>query len=191
MTNDLAQALKNLPAKPGVYLMYDKNGTIIYIGKAVSLKNRVRQYFHGGDGRAMLTQMVPQIDHFETIITDSELEALVLENNLIKENRPKYNTLLKDDKTYPYIKVTVDELYPRILLVRQMKKDGARYFGPYTNAGAVRTTIDFLQKLYHIRNCRKNLKGLPEENSRPCLNYHMGRCPAPCQAKIKPEDYRK
>ena len=191
MTEELTEALKKLPAKPGVYLMYDKDGTIIYIGKAVSLKNRVRQYFHGGDGRAMLAQMVPQIDHFETIITDSELEALVLENNLIKENRPKYNTLLKDDKTYPYIKVTVDELYPRILLVRQMKKDGARYFGPYTNAGAVRTTIDLLQKLYHIRNCRKNLKGLPEENGRPCLNYYMGRCPAPCQAKIKPEDYRK
>jgi excinuclease ABC subunit C len=191
MTNDFAQALKNLPAKPGVYLMYDKNGTIIYIGKAVSLKNRVRQYFHGGDGRAMLAKMVPQIDHFETIITDSELEALVLENNLIKENRPKYNTLLKDDKTYPYIKVTVDELYPRILLVRQMKKDGARYFGPYTNAGAVRTTIDLLQKLYHIRSCRKNLNGLPDEKSRPCLNHHMGRCPAPCQAKIRPDQYRE
>ncbi len=191
MNEELKEALKKLPAKPGVYLMYDADGTIIYIGKAVSLKNRVRQYFHGGDGRAMLAQMVPQINHFETIITDSELEALVLENNLIKENRPKYNTLLKDDKTYPYIKVTVDELYPRILLVRQMKKDGARYFGPYTNAGAVRTTIDLLQKVYHIRSCRKNLKGLPEEKGRPCLNYHMGRCPAPCQAMIRPDEYRR
>ena len=191
MNEEIQKALKQLPGRPGVYIMYDAGDTIIYIGKAVNLKNRVRQYFHGGDGRPMLAQLVPQIAHFEYILTDSELEALVLENNLIKENRPKFNTLLKDDKTYPYIKVTLEETYPRILLVRQMKKDGSRYFGPFTDAGAVRTVIDLLQKRYQVRSCRKSLGYPADPKERACLNYQMGRCPAPCQGLITPEEYRK
>ena len=186
---DIKEELKKLPDKPGVYIMHDKSDEIIYIGKALSLKSRVRQYFQkGGDGRAILAQLVPRIDYFEYIVTDSELEALVLENNLIKEHRPKYNTLLKDDKTYPYIKVTLGEKFPRIISTRQMKKDSSRYFGPYTSAGAVRDTVELMNKLYHLRTCRRKLPsdGIGE---RACLNYHMGRCPAPCQGNIDHDTY--
>ena len=182
---DLEEELKKLPAKPGVYLMHDENGTVIYVGKARSLKNRVRQYFNGGDGRAILAQLVPKIAGFETIVTDSETEALILENNLIKEYRPKYNTLLKDDKTYPYIKVTLNEPYPRLIFTRKLRRDEAKYFGPYSDAGAVRGVIDLLQKEYGIRSCSSM------KRDRPCLNAHIDRCPAPCMGLISQEDYRK
>ena len=182
---DLEEELKKLPAKPGVYLMHDENGTVIYVGKARSLKNRVRQYFNGGDGRAILAQLVPKIAGFETIVTDSETEALILENNLIKEYRPKYNTLLKDDKTYPYIKVTLNEPYPRLIFTRKLRRDEAKYFGPYSDAGAVRGVIDLLQKEYGIRSCSSM------KRERPCLNAHIDRCPAPCMGLISQEDYRK
>ncbi|MCR5785181.1 MAG: excinuclease ABC subunit UvrC [Eubacterium sp.] len=188
---DIKEELKKLPDKPGVYIMHDKSDEIIYVGKALSLKSRVRQYFQkGGDGRAILAQLVPKIDYFEYIVTDSELEALVLENNLIKEHRPKYNTLLKDDKTYPYIKVTVGEQFPRVFSTRQMKKDSSKYFGPYTSAGAVKDTVELMQKLYKLRTCRKKIPS-GKKNDRACLNYHMDRCPAPCQGYISHEDYMK
>lgn len=180
----IEEELKKLPAKPGVYIMHGADDVILYVGKARSLRSRVRQYFHGGDGRAILAQLVPQIESFETIVTDSETEALILENNLIKEYRPKYNTLLKDDKTYPYIKVTVDETYPRILFTRKVKRDHARYFGPYSDAGAVRAVIDLLQKEYGIRSCRSI------KRERACLNAQIGRCPAPCMGQITPEEYK-
>ncbi|MGN0256700.1 MAG: GIY-YIG nuclease family protein, partial [Chordicoccus sp.] len=172
--------LKKLPKQPGVYIMHDANDEIIYVGKAVSLRNRVRQYFQSTKNKtAKVIQMVQHIDHFEYIVTDSELEALVLESNLIKQNRPKYNTMLKDDKTYPYIKVTVGEMYPRIMVSRSMKKDSSRYYGPYPTAGAVRDTIELLRKLCHIRTCSMKL---PENQGkdRPCLYYYIGQCPAPC-----------
>ena len=181
---DLEDELKKLPARPGVYIMHDADDTVIYVGKARSLRSRVRQYFHGGDGRAILAQLVPQIDRFETIVTDSETEALILENNLIKEYSPRYNTLLKDDKTYPYIKVTTGEDYPRLIFTRKIRRDNARYFGPYSDAGAVRRVIDLLQKEYGIRSC----SSLKQE--RACLNAHIGRCPAPCMGQISPEAYR-
>ncbi|MCH4038528.1 MAG: excinuclease ABC subunit UvrC [Lachnospiraceae bacterium] len=184
--------LKKLPKQPGVYIMHDANDEIIYVGKAVSLRNRVRQYFQSTKNKtAKVIQMVQHIDHFEYIVTDSELEALVLESNLIKQNRPKYNTMLKDDKTYPYIKVTVGEMYPRIMVSRSMKKDSSRYYGPYPTAGAVRDTIELLRKLCHIRTCSMKL---PENQGkdRPCLYYYIGQCPAPCMKdSIRPEDYRK
>ena len=188
---DIEEELKKLPAKPGVYLMHDEKDDIIYVGKAISLKNRVRQYFQASRNKgAKIDQMVTHIARFEYIVTDSELEALVLECNLIKEHRPKYNTMLMDDKTYPFIKVTVDEAYPRILFARQMKKDKAKYFGPYTSAGAVKDTIDLIRKLYHIRTCNRNLpKDVGKE--RPCLNYHIKQCYAPCQGYISQEEYRK
>lgn len=169
--------------------MYDKNDTIIYIGKAVSLTKRVHQYFQASHNEGVKKErMVRQIARFEYIITDSELEALVLECNLIKEHRPKYNTMLRDDKTYPYIKVTLFEAYPRVLFSRQMKKDKSRYFGPYTSSGAVKDTIDLLNKLYGLRTCRRNLpKDIGKE--RPCLNYHIQQCAAPCQAYISKEEY--
>jgi len=181
--------LKKLPAQPGVYIMRDAKDEIIYIGKAISLKNRVRQYFQSSRNKSTkIEQMVSRIDHFEYIITDSELEALVLESNLIKEHRPRYNTMLKDDKSYPYIKVTVGEEFPRILFARTMKKDKNKYFGPYTSAGAVKDTIDLIHKLYKIRTCNRSL---PKDigKDRPCLNYHIKQCDAPCQGYINQLQY--
>ena len=188
---NIEEELKKLPGKPGVYLMHDEKDEIIYVGKAISLKNRVRQYFQSSRNKGVkIEQMVTHISRFEYIVTDSELEALVLECNLIKEHRPKYNTMLMDDKTYPFIKVTVDEEYPRVLFAREIKKDKAKYFGPYTSAGAVKDTIDLIRKLYHIRSCNRNLpKDIGKE--RPCLNYHIKQCYAPCQDYISKEEYRK
>lgn len=188
---DIQEELKKLPDHPGVYLMHDEKDAIIYIGKAVSLKNRVRQYFQASRNRGpKIDKMVTLIKRFEYILTDSELEALVLENNLIKEHRPKYNTLLKDDKTYPYIRVTLGEPYPRVLFSRQMKKDKSRYFGPYTSSTAVRDTIDLLCRLYQIRTCNRRL---PADigKERACLNYHIHQCSAPCQGLISQEEYKK
>ncbi len=186
----IEEELKKLPAKPGVYLMHDEKDNIIYVGKAISLKNRVRQYFQSSRNKgAKIERMVTQIHHFEYIVTDSELEALVLECNLIKEHRPKYNTMLMDDKGYPFIKVTVDEEYPRVMLARTAKKDKAKYFGPYTSATAVKDTIELIRKIYHIRNCNRNLpRDIGKE--RPCLNYHIKQCQAPCQGYISKEEYR-
>ncbi|MCR5119471.1 MAG: excinuclease ABC subunit UvrC [Lachnospiraceae bacterium] len=187
---DVKEELKKLPKKPGVYIMHDVDDTIIYVGKAVNLNNRVRSYFRENIGRGpKIDRMVSLIDRFEYIVTDSELEALVLENDLIKEHRPKYNTMLRDDKTYPYIKVTVGEAYPRLFLSRQMKKDRSRYFGPYTSAGAVRETIDLINSLYGLRNCNRRL---PADigKERACLNYHIGQCCGPCiEGKVSPEEY--
>ena len=183
------EELKKLPKNPGVYIMRDENDTIIYVGKAVNLHNRVRSYFRKNIGRGpQIDKMVTLIDRFEYIVTDSELEALVLENNLIKEHSPKYNTLLKDDKTYPYIKVTMGEEYPRVLFSRQMKKDKSRYFGPFTSAGAVKDTIELINKLYQLRTCNRSL---PKDigNDRPCLNYHIKQCLAPCQGSVSKEQY--
>lgn len=188
---DFDEELKKLPAKPGVYIMHDSNDSIIYVGKAINLHNRVRSYFRKIIGRGpQIDKMITQIARFEYIITDSELEALVLENNLIKEYSPRYNTLLKDDKTYPYIKVTVGEAYPRVLFSREMKKDRSRYFGPFTSAAAVKDTIDLINKLYMLRTCNKNL---PKEagKDRPCLNHHIKQCAAPCQGYIPQEEYRE
>ena len=187
----IEEELKKLPGSPGVYLMHDEKDEIIYVGKAISLKNRVRQYFQSSRNKtAKIEQMVSKICRFEYIVTDSELEALILECNLIKEHRPKYNTMLKDDKTYPYIKVTLHEEYPRIFITRSMKKDKAKYFGPYTSAGAVKDTVDLLRKIYRIRSCGKSL---PKEigKGRPCLNYHIKQCDAPCMGYISAEEYRK
>ncbi len=188
---DIEEELKKLPAKPGVYIMHDEADTILYVGKAVNLHNRVRSYFRKIHGRGpQIEKMVQQIARFEYIVTDSELEALVLENNLIKENSPKYNTLLKDDKTYPFIKVTVSEEFPRVLFSREMKKDRSRYFGPYTSAAAVKDTIELLNKLFKLRTCNRVLpRDLGQE--RPCLNHHIGQCLAPCQGYIDQEEYRK
>ena len=191
MDFQIDEELKKLPAKPGVYIMHDAHDTIIYVGKAVVLKNRVRQYFQKGYKRSpKIEHMVSQIERFEYIVTDSELEALVLESNLIKEHRPKYNTMLKDDKAYPYIRVTVQEDFPRVMVARSRKKDGARYFGPYTNATAVRDIIELLRKLYRIRACSRVL---PRDigKDRPCLYYHIGQCGAPCQGFISKEAYRE
>lgn len=188
---DVQEELKKLPGCPGVYIMHDDKDEIIYVGKAINLHNRVRSYFRKNIGRGpQIDKMVSLISRFEYIVTDSELEALVLENNLIKEHRPKYNTLLKDDKTYPYIKVTVAEDYPRVLFSRQMKKDHSRYFGPYTSAGAVKDTIELINKLYQLRTCNRNL---PKDcgNDRACLNYHIKQCLAPCQGLVSKEDYQQ
>lgn len=185
------EELKKLPSKPGVYIMHDEKDAIIYVGKAVNLHNRVRSYFRKIVGRGpQIDKMVTQIARFEYIITDSELEALVLENNLIKEYSPRYNTMLKDDKTYPYIKVTVGEAYPRVLFSREMKKDRSRYFGPFTSAAAVKDTIDLMNKLYMLRTCNKSL---PKETGkdRPCLNFHIKQCMAPCQGFVSQEEYRE
>ena len=187
----IEEELKKLPAKPGVYIMHGEKDEIIYVGKAISLKNRVRQYFQSSRNKgANIERMVTHITRFEYIITDSELEALVLECNLIKEHRPKYNTMLKDDKSYPFIKVTVNEPYPRVLFARRMKKDKARYFGPYTSGGAVKDVIELVRKLYQVRSCNRNL---PRDTGkdRPCLYYHMKQCKAPCQGYISQEEYRK
>lgn len=188
---NIEEELKKLPASPGVYIMHDRHDEIIYVGKAISLKNRVRQYFQESRSKtAKIEKMVSQIARFEYIITDSELEALVLECNLIKEHRPRYNTMLKDDKTYPYIKVTMDEAFPRVLFSRTMKKDKCRYFGPYTSAGAVKDTIDLIHKLWKLRTCTRRL---PQDigKERPCLNYHIKQCQAPCQGYISQEEYGK
>lgn len=188
---DLEEELKKLPDKPGVYIMHDKIGTIIYVGKAVSLKNRVRQYFRPSTNHsAKIKRMVSKIDYFEYIITDSELEALVLECNLIKEHSPKYNTMLKDDKTYPFIKITTGEHFPRVLFSRKIVHGTGKYYGPYTSAGAVKDTIELLCKLYKIRTCNRKLPA-DQGKERPCLNYHIGQCSAPCQGYINEEDYRK
>ena len=188
---DLEEELKKLPDKPGVYIMHDKIGTIIYVGKAVSLKNRVRQYFRSSTNHsAKIKRMVSKIDYFEYIITDSELEALVLECNLIKEHSPKYNTMLKDDKTYPFIKITTGEHFPRVLFSRKIVHGTGKYYGPYTSAGAVKDTIELLCKLYKIRTCNRKLPA-DQGRERPCLNYHIGQCSAPCQGYINEEDYRK
>lgn len=187
---DIQDELKKLPDLPGVYIMHDKSDAIIYIGKAVSLRKRVRQYFQPShDEGIKKRQMVEHIARFEYIITDSELEALMLECNLIKEHCPKYNTMLRDDKAYPYIRVSVGEAYPRVLFARQMKKDKSRYFGPYTSAGAVKDTIDLINKIYRLRTCNRVL---PRDigNDRPCLNYHIHQCDAPCQGYISQEEYR-
>ena len=188
---DLEEELKKLPDKPGVYIMHDKIGTIIYVGKAVNLKNRVRQYFRPSTNHsAKIKRMVSKIDYFEYIITDSELEALVLECNLIKEHSPKYNTMLKDDKTYPFIKITTGEHFPRVLFSRKIVHGTGKYYGPYTSAGAVKDTIELLCKLYKIRTCNRKLPA-DQGRERPCLNYHIGQCSAPCQGYINEEDYRK
>ena len=191
MKFDFEEELKKLPNKPGVYIMRDEADTILYVGKAVNLHSRVRSYFRENIGRGpAIDKMVSLVARFEYIVTDSELEALVLENNLIKENSPKYNTLLKDDKTYPFIKVTVGEDYPRILFSRQMKKDKSKYYGPYTSAAAVKDTIELLNKLFRLRTCNRCLPrdiGL----DRPCLNYHIKQCLAPCQGYISKEEYRE
>ncbi len=187
---DIQEELKKLPNCPGVYIMHDEKDAIIYVGKAVNLHNRVRSYFRKNIGRGpQIDKMVTLISRFEYIVTDSELEALVLENNLIKEHSPRYNTLLKDDKTYPYIKVTMGESYPRVLFSRQMKKDRSRYFGPYSGASKVKETIDLINKLYQLRTCNKNL---PRDcgNERACLNYHIKQCLAPCQGNITEEEYQ-
>lgn len=188
---DIQEELKKVPQKPGVYIMHDKTDAIIYVGKAVSLRNRVRQYFRPSHNEGIKKdQMVKRIVRFEYIVTDSELEALILECNLIKEHRPKYNTMLRDDKTYPYIKVTLGEEFPRVLFSRNMKKDRSRYFGPYTSAGAVKDTIDLLQKLYQLRTCSRVL---PRDTGkeRPCLNYHIHQCLGPCQGYVSKEAYQK
>ena len=187
----IEEELKKLPGQPGVYIMHDAKDAIIYVGKAISLKNRVRQYFQSSrDKTAKIKQMVSKIARFEYIVTDSELEALVLECNLIKEHRPRYNTMLKDDKTYPYIKVTASEEYPRILFSRQMKKDKNKYFGPFTSEGAVKDTIELIRKIYRIRACSRKL---PQDmgKDRPCLYYHIHQCDAPCQGYISQADYQK
>ncbi|HJA66474.1 excinuclease ABC subunit C [Lachnoclostridium sp. An169] len=186
---DIQEELKKLPGRPGVYIMHDEKDNIIYVGKAISLKNRVRQYFQTSRNKGVkIEQMVTHIRRFEYIVTDSELEALVLECNLIKEHRPKYNTMLMDDKTYPFIKVTTNEDFPRIFMTRKMLKDKAKYYGPYTSSQAVRDTIDLIHKLYHVRSCNRNLpKDIGKE--RPCLNYHIRQCDAPCQGYISKEEY--
>ena len=187
----IEEELKKLPDQPGVYIMHDSRDAIIYIGKAVSLRKRVHQYFQPShDEGIKKAQMVKQIARFEYIVTDSELEALVLECNLIKEHRPKYNTMLRDDKTYPYIRVTLGDDFPRVLFSRQQKKDKSRYFGPYTSAGAVKDTIELVNKIYQLRTCNRNL---PRDTGkdRPCLNYHIHQCTAPCQGYITKEAYRE
>jgi len=182
--------LKKLPASPGVYLMHDKTDEIIYVGKAISLKNRVRQYFQTRKRSPKIEQMIKNIAYFEYIVTDSEMEALILECNLIKEHRPKYNTMLMDDKTYPYLKVTVNEPYPRVLLTRRLKRDKAKYFGPYTSVESVKDTLELLTKIFKIRTCSKKFpRDLKKE--RPCLNYDIKRCDAPCQGYISEEEYNK
>ena len=188
---DIQENLKKLPDSPGVYMHKDALGQVIYVGKAISLRNRVRQYFQSSKNQSpKVRAMVSHITEFEYITCKTEMEALILECNLIKKYAPKYNVLLRDDKTYPYIKVTVGEAFPRIMLVRSMKKDKAKYFGPYTSSQSVRDIIDLSQKIYKIRSCNRSL---PKEtgNDRPCLYYHMGQCQAPCQGYISQEEYHE
>lgn len=189
---DIKEHLKTLPASPGVYLMKNKAGKVIYVGKAVSLKNRVRQYFQSSKNHSdKVKSMVKHIDSFEYIMTDSELEALILECNLIKKYKPKYNILLRDDKTYPYIKVTVKEDFPRVMKVRRVLKDGAKYFGPYTNVTAVNDTLDIIKNIYPIRTCNIDIKKAIKNSARPCLNYHIKRCVGPCTGRVSKEEYKK
>ena len=183
---NIEQELKKLPDKPGVYIMRDKNDNILYVGKAVVLKNRVRQYFRKTNKTARIKKMVSLIDHFEYIVTDNEAEALILECNLIMKNMPKFNVLLKDDKTYPYIKIDIKSDYPNVFITRRVQNDGARYFGPYANPGAAKEMINFIKERFQIRQC-KNFKS----NQRACLNYHIKKCLAPCMGYVSKEDYRK
>lgn len=183
---NIEEELKKLPHKPGVYVMRDKDDNIIYVGKAISLRNRVRQYFRKTDKTARIEKMVSLIDHFEYIVVDNEAEALILECNLIKKNRPKFNVLLKDDKTYPYIKIDLKSDYPGVFITRRLINDGSKYFGPYANPGAAKEMVDFIKQKYKIRQCR-TLK----ERTRPCLNYHINRCLAPCMGYVTKEEYRK
>lgn len=183
---DIEEELKKLPNKPGVYVMRNKEDQIIYVGKAISLKNRVRQYFRKNNKTKRIEKMVSLIDHFEYIVVDNEAEALILECNLIKKNRPKFNVLLKDDKTYPYIKIDIQSDFPNVILTRRVVKDGSKYFGPYANPGAAKEMVDFIKQKYKIRQCR-NFKS----TTRPCLNYHIKRCLAPCVGYISKEEYRK
>jgi excinuclease ABC subunit C len=186
---DFQEALKNLPEHPGVYIMKNADNEIIYIGKAISLKNRVRQYFQNSANHSpKVRAMVSHIAEFEYILVDSEMEALILECNLIKKHKPRYNILLKDDKHYPYIKVTLNEEYPRVMLTRKVLKDGAKYFGPYTDSTAVRETIDTIRRVYPIRTCNRDLS-FGKEAGRPCLYYHMNKCAAPCTGKVDREYY--
>ncbi|MCI8444721.1 MAG: excinuclease ABC subunit UvrC [Clostridia bacterium] len=182
----IEEELKKLPHKPGVYVMRDKEDTIIYVGKAVSLKNRVRQYFRKTDKTARIEKMVSLIDHFEYIVVDNEAEALILECNLIKKNRPKFNVLLKDDKTYPYIKIDLKSDYPGVFITRRVMNDGSKYFGPYANPGAAKEMVDFIKQKYKIRQCR-----MLKERNRPCLNYHINRCLAPCMGYVTKQEYRE
>ncbi|MCC0642025.1 MULTISPECIES: excinuclease ABC subunit UvrC [unclassified Clostridioides] len=189
---DIQDHLKKLPSEPGVYLMKDKYDHIIYVGKAISLKNRVRQYFQSSKNHtSKVKSMVKNIYKFEYIITDSELEALILECNLIKRYRPKYNVLLRDDKTYPYIKVTTNEDYPRILKVRRVLKDKAKYFGPYTNITAVNDTLDLINSTYPIRSCKIDIEKAIKNKTRPCLNLHINKCLGPCTGNVSKEEYGK
>ena len=183
---DIEAELKKLPNKPGVYIMHDKEDNIIYVGKAVSLKNRVRQYFRKNNKTKRIENMVSLIDHFEYIVVDNEAEALILECNLIKKNRPKFNVLLKDDKTYPYIKINIQDDYPNIYITRKILHDGAKYFGPYASAGSAKEMIDFIKEKFKIRQCR-NFK----YKDRPCLNYHIKKCLAPCMGYVSKQEYRK
>jgi len=187
---DIKEQLKILPERPGVYIMKNIDQEVIYVGKAISLKNRVRQYFQSSKNHASKVRaMVSNINNFEYIVTDSELEALILECNLIKKYRPKYNVLLRDDKTYPYIKVTLNEEYPRVIKVRKVAKDKGKYFGPYTNIGALNQTIEIIHQLYPIRNCKKNIAKMIERQERPCLNYHIKKCIGPCRGEESKEEY--
>ena len=183
---NISEELKKLPAKAGVYIMRDKNNNIIYVGKAVSLKNRVKQYFMKGNKGARIEKMVSLIDHFEYIVKDNEAEALILECNLIKKNLPKFNVLLKDDKTYPYIRVDIKSDYPSIFMTRTLKKDGAKYFGPYASAGSAKEMMRFAKERFKIRQCKKF-----KSNKRACLNYHINNCSAPCMGYITKEEYHK
>lgn len=188
-TSYIEEQLKNLPEKPGVYIMKDEQDNIIYVGKAISLKNRVRQYFRDSNNDPKVVAMVKKIADFEYIVTDNELEALVLENQLIKKHKPHYNILLKDDKTYPYIKIT-NEDYPRILKVRKVLKDGALYFGPYTNVFALNDYLEAVNDIFKLRNCNRNIEKSQKSNERPCLNYYIKKCSAPCNSKISKEEYK-
>ena len=183
---NIEEQLKMLPDKPGVYIMHDIDDKIIYVGKAVNLKNRVRSYFRKTDKTERIKRMVSLIDHFEYIVVDNEAEALILECNLIKKNRPKFNVLLKDDKTYPYIKVDIKSDYPNVVITRKIVNDGSKYFGPYANPGAAKEMLDFIKQKYKIRQCKKF-----RSETRPCLNYHINRCLAPCMGYVSKEDYRK
>ena len=183
---NLEEELKKLPNKPGVYIMHDKNGKIIYVGKAISLKNRVRQYFRKNNKTKRIENMVALVDYFEYIVTDNEAEALILECNLIKKNMPKFNVLLKDDKTYPYIKINIKSDYPDIYITRKILNDGARYFGPYASSGSAKEMVNFIKEKFKIRQCRSF-----KYKDRPCLNYHIKKCLAPCMGFVSKEEYRK